>query len=258
MQAIPSRSKSQARKSAFQHRLAGAARTRTPDRNFFRSFRPDALRANLEFIMFKRRRDWAAVRGSPERRTYHSWKNLKNRCDNRRDAKYRHYGERGITYDPKWALFAGFVADMGLAPPGMSLDRIDNDGPYCRTNCRWATPKQQSRNRRFNRIIEFNGERKPLAAWAEQLGINCVTLRGRLDSGWPLERALSAGRFDSTGKFTPNRNATTEPRVREGAYRQQRRLSISASQPLDSAPIPTLTRSSAAATVKGTRGQPTN
>ena len=133
----------------------------------------------------------AAPRGSPELRTYAVWKHLRRRCDNRRNAKYRHYGGRGIIYDPKWTSFEGFVADMGLAPPGMSLDRIDNDGPYCRTNCRWATPKQQSRNRRFNRIIEFNGERKPLAAWAEQLGISSDTLRARLDRGWPLERALS-------------------------------------------------------------------
>jgi hypothetical protein len=166
--------------------------------------------------MFKWKGYRAAARGSPERRTYSSWKGLKNRCDNSSDPKHRHYGARGITYDPKWASFAGFVADMGLAPAGMSLDRIDNDGPYCRANCRWATQKQQNRNARFNRIIEFDGERKPLAAWAEQLGINRVTLRGRLDTGWPLERAMSAGKFDRSGKYTPNRGRTIKPRVTVG------------------------------------------
>jgi hypothetical protein len=161
----------------------------------------------LDIIMAGRNHYGAASRA------YAAWRNLKSRCDNSRTPKYRHYGGRGISYDPKWASFAGFVADMGLAPAGMSLDRIDNDGPYCRTNCRWATPTEQNRNTRFNRIIAFDGERKPLAAWAEQLGISWVTLRARLDMGWPLERAMSAGKFDRGGKFMPNRNATTEPRA---------------------------------------------
>jgi hypothetical protein len=195
--------------------------------------------ANSGLIMARRRGYSVAARGSPERRTYTAWKNLKYRCDNGRNPKYRHYGGRGIIYDAKWASFAGFVADMGLAPPGMSLDRIDNDGDYRKANCRWATYKQQNRNARFNRIVEFNGERKPLAAWAEQLGIRWVTLRARLDAGWPLERAMSAGKFDRVGKFTPNRKATTEPRAREGADRKQRRLPRSAPQRLDIAPIAT-------------------
>ncbi len=150
--------------------------------------------------MVRRRHYGAAARGSLELRTYAAWRNLKSRCDNERNPKYRHYGGRGITYDPKWASFTGFVSDMGLAPPGMSLDRIDNDGHYCRANCQWATPKQQNRNTRFNRMIVFDGERKPLSAWAEQLGISWVTLRARLDMGWPMERAMSAGKFDRSGK----------------------------------------------------------
>jgi hypothetical protein len=134
--------------------------------------------------MVRRSHYGAAARGSPELRTYAAWRNLKSRCDNRRNPKYRHYGGRGIRYDAKWKSFAGFFDDMGLAPPGMSLDRIDNDGPYRKSNCRWATHKQQNRNARFNRIIEFAGERKPLSAWAEQLGISwsrCV--RGSIWAG---------------------------------------------------------------------------
>jgi hypothetical protein len=167
----------------------------------------------------------ATARGSPEHRTYAAWRNLRNRCDNKRNPKYRHYGGRGIGYDPKWASFAAFLADMGLAPAGMTLDRIDNDGPYCRTNCRWATHKQQNRNTRSNRIVEFAGQRRPLSEWAEQLGISWGTLRGRLDMGWPLERAMSAGKFDGGGNFLPNGKATREPRVksRRGAKRPEAR-----------------------------------
>jgi hypothetical protein len=178
--------------------------------------------------MVRRSSYGSAARGSPELRTYAAWRNLKTRCDNRRSPKYRHYGGRGIRYDAKWKSFAGFVDDMGLAPPGMSLDRIDNDGPYRKSNCRWATPKQQNRNARFNRIIEFAGERKPLSAWAEQLGIKWFTLRARLDMGWPLERALSPGKFNRAGKCMPNRKTTTEPRVKRRRASAERRPSVGA------------------------------
>jgi hypothetical protein len=117
---------------------------------------------------------------------------------------------------------------MGLAPPGMSLDRIDNNGHYCRSNCRWATHKQQNRNARFNRMIEFAGERKPLAAWAEQFGISWVALRARLDMGWPLERVMSPGKFNRAGKFLPNRNATTKPRAKRRRTSAQCQLSAGA------------------------------
>jgi hypothetical protein len=115
---------------------------------------------------------------------------------------YRYYGGRGITYDPRWKKFEQFVADMGLPREGECLDRIDNDGNYCKANCRWATTKEQNRNTRKNRIIAFGGERKTLAGWAEELGIGFSTLRNRLDSGWPLERALSSdlySRWDKPG-----------------------------------------------------------
>jgi len=90
---------------------------------------------------------------------------------------------------------------MGLPGNGECLDRKDNDGDYCKDNCRWATRKEQNRNKRNNRFIEFNGERKALACWAEELGINVGTLRSRLDNGWPLERALVAGTYNRRGEL---------------------------------------------------------
>ncbi len=79
---------------------------------------------------------------------------MKDRCYNSKAVSYKHYGGRGITVCNRWRQsFANFLADMGLRPSSKhSLDRIDNDGNYEPSNCRWATRIQQNRNKRFNPI----------------------------------------------------------------------------------------------------------
>lgn len=78
--------------------------------------------------------------------TYRIWEGMLHRCRN-----HPEYGGRGIDFDPRWAEFTNFLADMGERPPGLTLDRIDNDGGYWAKNCRWATYSVQNANQRKRR-----------------------------------------------------------------------------------------------------------
>lgn len=123
-------------------------------------------------------------------RTYRIWSAMKTRCRNPRAKAFRHYGGRGIAVCESWLEFENFLADMGPAPDGLSIDRIANDGHYEPGNCRWATPKQQSQNSSIPKVLTFKNETMNVSEWARHLGINPATLQERLGK-WPLERALS-------------------------------------------------------------------
>ena len=132
---------------------------------------------------------------SSERRSieHRVWRNMIRRCTNQKAAAYADYGGRGITVCDRWlASFENFLADMGRKPsPDLEIERIDNDGGYDPGNCRWATRKENSRNRRSNRMITLDGQTKALAAWCEESGLPRDTVRKRLEAGWEPQLALS-------------------------------------------------------------------
>jgi len=117
--------------------------------------------------------------------TYTTWKSMLERVDGK-------YAELGIEVCERWRSFENFLADMGERPSGKTLDREDNSGNYEPNNCRWATPKQQARNRQNTLLVEYQDEEIPLAEACEIAGAeyNKVWRRYR-KFGWTLDRALS-------------------------------------------------------------------
>ena len=124
--------------------------------------------------------------GKSKSRTYKLWMAMRNRCDRIN----QDYSCRGIVYDERWKSFENFLEDMGEAPEGLSLDRIDCNGNYHKANCRWATRVEQANNTRANVFIEWDGKRQTRSQWEKELGMRPTTLRSRIKAGWPMERAM--------------------------------------------------------------------
>lgn len=128
--------------------------------------------------------------GASKTRTYRIWLGMHSRCGDRAKGKSRrNYYSKGIRVCERWGDFDAFLADMGAAPDGLTLDRINGAGNYEPTNCRWATAKQQANNTSANRLVELRGVVGTLAQVAEDCGLNPNTMLYRLRRGWSVERA---------------------------------------------------------------------
>ncbi|MFI7073620.1 hypothetical protein [Micromonospora sediminicola] len=109
-------------------------------------------------------------------------------------AGYKNYGGRGIKVCPRWRSFENFADDMGSTfRPELSLERIDVNGDYEPGNCRWATRKEQHRNKRNTRQVAWLGRTLTVGEWSEILGVNASTIGVRLWRGWSVERSLTTG-----------------------------------------------------------------
>lgn len=125
---------------------------------------------------------------------YGLWKNMIGRCENPNHPKYYRYGKRNISVCKEWHDFWNFVKwsdSVGGRPDGYTIDRINNNGNYEPSNCRWATSKEQSINKSSNLLIKYNGETKTLKEWSDVLNISWDVLHNRLRKGWSVERAFT-------------------------------------------------------------------
>lgn len=126
-------------------------------------------------------------------RIYRIYRNMIKRCKYPSYKYYFRYGGRGIKVCESWNTFDKFYQDMKKGySDGKTLDRIDNNGDYCKDNCKWSTPKEQCYNRSSNHWIEFDGLKLSITQWADLIGVKRTTLLQRINVyGWSIERALT-------------------------------------------------------------------
>lgn len=126
-------------------------------------------------------------------RLYGIWNGMRQRCTRANFPNYYNYGGRGIKICPEWENdFDAFYhwANSSGYEDNLTLDRVDNDKGYCPENCRWATVKEQSRNRKTNRFIEIDGKRRIVSDWANATGVPAVTICSRLNKGYSPREAV--------------------------------------------------------------------
>lgn len=124
---------------------------------------------------------------------YNAHRNMMRRCFEPSNPAFKNYGGRGVSVCARWHDLASFVNDNAtLYRRGLTLDRINNDGDYEPSNCRWVSRASQNKNRRSVVSVTYNGETLALYKWAERLGINRRTLWMRVvERQWSVERAFT-------------------------------------------------------------------
>jgi len=122
---------------------------------------------------------------------YKTWSSMMDRVSNPKNSNYMYYGGRGISVCERWLKFDKFFADMGERPDGMSIDRIDVNGNYEPSNCRWATIEEQNNNKRNTRHVSHIGKTQNCTQWEKELGLNKGSLYNRLKRGWTMDDAIT-------------------------------------------------------------------
>lgn len=123
-------------------------------------------------------------------KTYISWENMKARCNNPKDRAYKDYGGRDIMVCERWKSFENFFEDVGEIPEGLTLDRIDNNKGYYPDNWKFSTMKEQTRNKRSNIMVPYNGDELCLTDYCKIKNLNYKTINMRINRGWSIEKAL--------------------------------------------------------------------
>ena len=144
------------------------------------------------------------VHGAYQSPEHNTWKQMRARCNNPRCPKYKDYGGRGIAICKRWLQsFNDFLLDMGHKPSRThTIDRIDNNHGYdcghcddclargAAPNCRWASPREQGRNQRTNRVLTVEGRSMLLVEWSEAVNIPEATIYNRIRRGWSEQDAV--------------------------------------------------------------------
>lgn len=133
---------------------------------------------------------------------YGIYREMIQRCVNSKSKGYHNYGGRGITVCSEWIGDSGYINFKAWSllngyKNGLHIDRINNDKGYSPENCRWVTPRVNSRNKRTNKVLEFHGQKMCIAGWADTLHMPPRTLYGRISAGWSIERALTTPRYEN-------------------------------------------------------------
>lgn len=131
--------------------------------------------------------------GETHTKLHRTWVNMRYRCNNPNCWQYKDYGGRGISVCEDWELYEAF-RDWAIASgysDDLSIDRIDVDGNYEPSNCRWVGMKTQSNNTRRNHVLTYNNQTHTIQEWSEITGINWTTIKARIERNWPIEEALT-------------------------------------------------------------------
>lgn len=155
--------------------------------------------------------DAKVTHGMSQSRLYMVWRGMFDRTQNPNHSEYANYGGRGIRVCERWHRFELFAADMASGyAKGKQLDRVDNDGNYEPTNCRWTDHRSNQRNKRSNHRVQWHGQTLIVQEWAELLRLNANTIVYRLRRGWSVDRALSTGADSSVLLEIANAPTETE------------------------------------------------